>query len=1405
MDADSSPQIQRLLKLDALRQRFETAWRAGQRPSLQQYLDEVEAADRETALADLLGVEVELRQDGGEQPQVAEYRQRFPQHAAQVLAVFGELQARVPFHRPSLGPGTVVGDFRLGRELGRGGMGIVYEAEQLLLGRRVALKVLAPDRRASSNARARFVREARAAASLHHTNIVPVLEVGEHEGTLFYAMQLIRGRALSEVLAELRRQNAGDSPDAAVRSESAPTARDRAAAETPAGDGPGERTRASTLVLPWAGAEDEQDPRARAPDRLPGGVPAAASADGSRELRSLSHGDRDYWQHVARIGRQVAEALQYAHERGILHRDIKPANLLVTSQGTVWVTDFGLAKMGDSELTAAGDVIGTLRYLAPEAIAGRTDARSDVYSLGLTLYELLTLRSPFAAEEQTDLIRQIQAADMAPISQVAPCVPRDLATIVGKATRRDPRDRYQTAQQLAEDLERFLRDQPILAREHSRTELLVRWARRNPAVAGMTGALALLLVLVALASAATAVHFRNLVAQQRRLAREREVQRQAAEAAAARAKTAELQTLRGVADLQRTRGLQHLRQNDPLQALLSSVQALEQLDQLPSLPAPRHVLSLNESLRFRIAALLDGLPPVVARRTIEAYDWRQIVLDRGNKAMIANSPQLQYLPDGQLGIVSKLHDVAFRWHPETDGLQRLAWPSPTTSSDHAPPGEAGFPPPIATVFTRDTQYAVRVRPGGQWELWACAPERLVCSLEPVEPDAPSLLDGDRPPAVQLPRQAAAQRRMIEEDVDSLLGCWVTPDGRWLLAGLARYATLPSIVVWDARTGRRSPAPPLLPGLSPPPLALQVHLSRDGRHVSLAGSEARVFDVETGAARITAAQRVCPRPLFSPCGRFLIAPSSHRLEVRDLDLPTDSPPVAEISLPLGTIILAVAGDATGRWVIAGTNEGQVHVVDLEQRCLVGSPILHSDALIEQLEINPRADAVAVVDAEGTIRVWAFPSGLPLTAPLRHEEVVSSLAWRDDGRHLAAALVSGDITVWDLGRAVEPARPGATANRMLLSPDGRSLLAWAGRTGVSLWDLTSGRPRETAQLPVPGVVAASWSPDGHQVALVLQDTQRNLAFHLWQPPHTQTTVLNLNSPQTLNFHDQVVGFTDAGRKLAFGGNSGPVVFDIAQSSASARFALSASRASDPMQFAVANRWIACGRRRNSPPQEPPLQVWTATGALAFQTPLPSGAPLRDLAFSPDDSLLAAIGDFGLRVWRSDDWQALPIVLPIRESRIDHLCFDAASSLMAVVDSNSMCWVAQVREGLIFGPPFYVPGTVRSLSFSPDGKRLAFVTIRRGVTVWDWYRGEPLTPAYGQEGSLSQVRFAPTGSLLALTHFRGGLQWLPIPLATTAPLDDLVLQVQRTTGHGWSTESEVRRLTAAQWRDLGRPSAE
>src|SRR5262249_48050086 len=191
---------------------------------------------------------------------------------------------------------------------------------------------------------------------------------------------------------------------------------------------------------------------------------------------------------------QVAEALAYAHGQRILHRDIKPSNLLLDTRGNVWVADFGLAKASEGEdLTHTGDVVGTLRYLAPERLRGQSDPRGDVYSLGLTLYELLTLRPAFDAADRERLIQQVTAGEPPRRRQLDSRVPRDLETVVLKAIAREPGHRYATAGALAEDLQRFLDGRPILARRVSAAERFGRWCQRNPVVAGLTAAVFVLL------------------------------------------------------------------------------------------------------------------------------------------------------------------------------------------------------------------------------------------------------------------------------------------------------------------------------------------------------------------------------------------------------------------------------------------------------------------------------------------------------------------------------------------------------------------------------------------------------------------------------------------------------------------------------------------------------------------------------------------------------------------------------------------------------------------------------------------------------------------------------------------------------------------------------------------------
>ena len=216
---------------------------------------------------------------------------------------------------------------------------------------------------------------------------------------------------------------------------------------------------------------------------------------------------------MANIGRQVADTLDYAHKQGITHRDVKPSNLLLDLRGTVWVTDFGLAKVagpGGDNLTHTGDILGTLRYMPPEAFEGRSDVRGDVYSLGLTLYEILTMRPAFDEKDRHKLIKQVTTGEPAHLDKIRREIPRDLVTIIHKAIDRDPNHRYASAGDLAADLQRFLDDEPVLARRQTQLERYVRWARHNPGIAVLGGVLTAVLVLVTVASLLVAGHMADL-------------------------------------------------------------------------------------------------------------------------------------------------------------------------------------------------------------------------------------------------------------------------------------------------------------------------------------------------------------------------------------------------------------------------------------------------------------------------------------------------------------------------------------------------------------------------------------------------------------------------------------------------------------------------------------------------------------------------------------------------------------------------------------------------------------------------------------------------------------------------------------------------------------------------------
>jgi len=335
--------------------------------------------------------------------------------------------------------GRLLGDYRLLREIGRGGMAVVYEAEQISLGRRVALKVLPFAAVLDPKQLQRFKNEAQAAAHLHHPHIVPVHAVGCERGVHYYAMQYVEGQSLAVAIREMRGGGAGEGPRTPISSHG-------------------------------------------------------------------SNRESSYIRMAASLGVEAAEALDHAHQLGIVHRDVKPGNLLVDLAGTLWITDFGLSQSRkDVGLTITGELLGTIRYMSPEqALAKRApiDHRTDVYSLGATLYELFTLEPAFPGDDPHLVIQDIAFKEPMLPRRLNPALPRDLETVLLKAMSKDPASRYATAQEMADDLKRYLENRPIEAKRPGLFRRAAKWSRRHRAlVGGVAGGLLLAVAGLAIGTA----------------------------------------------------------------------------------------------------------------------------------------------------------------------------------------------------------------------------------------------------------------------------------------------------------------------------------------------------------------------------------------------------------------------------------------------------------------------------------------------------------------------------------------------------------------------------------------------------------------------------------------------------------------------------------------------------------------------------------------------------------------------------------------------------------------------------------------------------------------------------------------------------------------------------------------
>ncbi|MCI0455490.1 MAG: serine/threonine protein kinase [Gemmataceae bacterium] len=1107
-----------------------------------------------------LAEEFVARYRKGERPALAEYISRCPEQAERIRQLFPMLvlmegaapdSAPDATRDPSGGNGGAVppklervGGYRILREIGRS-MAVVYEAEQVALGRHVALKVLPLHAAQNPRMLERFQREARAAARLHHTNIVPVHEVGQDGEVCYYTMQYIAGQPLDQVIDELRQ----------LRGQGTARPRDGSVAHS--------------LLSGPAGA--------------PAALASSVSLPGQTDPSSVQSNREHYFRSVARVGVQVAQALAYAHQEGVIHRDIKPSNLLLDLEGRVWVADFGLAKTAGEGLTQTGEFVGTLRYMAPERFRGEADARSDVYSLGLTLYELLTLKPAFEAPDQARLIQQVLHDEPAPLRQVDPSIPRDLATIVEKASHKEAARRYQGAAALADDLQRFLDDRPIRARRTSVAERCWRWCKRNPAVASLSAAIGLVLVL----------GLAGMTSQWLRA----EEHAERAQGHADRADRERLRLLHINYALRMSQAKQAWDDGGVARAL----ELLEQTRPRPGEPDLRgfewHLLHRLTHLGVRtfpghedrvLCVAFDPQGQRVASSSMDGsvkiWETRTGRLLREFRGDPFNAVwKVAFSPDGKWLAGSGYQDKALKvWDADT-GKVRFDLPLDVAGvTGVAFSADGKYLASCSGDFFRSDRLAeVRVWDGASGKLawsWKCT--GTIYSVA-FSPNGKRLVAGFRlgPPA----KRGAGMVRSWEADTGKELRTWelevgvrcvaYRPDGQQL----AGACTDSKVRLWDADTGQQTRE------LTGHALAVEcVAYSADGKSVAACSWDqtVRVSDVESGELRRTLRGHVgsVMSMASSPDGQHLASGGDDRtVKVWEARSGQDLN-----ALPRATTWAArLAVHPDGRQVATGPGKAP-QVWDLQTGGLVGT-LEGVGGWLTALVYSPDGRLLAGAWAAGKVRVWdARTRETRCTFEIGPGKgALWCLAFSPDSKRLAGGMGHGFVGVWDAQTGQELLTlpgVGVPVTGVAFSPDGRHLasVSWAER--VLVWDVQTRKEVSAFTGHFGNLLSVAWSADGKWLA----SGGRDNTARVWDAATGKAVF-------TLKGHARAVvsvSFSPDGSRLASGSEDGTVkVWDLR----SGELALTLRESAGAVHQVA---FSTDGQRLFSVAEGQPVRIWDAT---------------------------------------------------------------------------------------------------------------------------------------------------------------------------------------------------------------------
>ncbi|MHB8863698.1 MAG: WD40 repeat domain-containing serine/threonine protein kinase [Pirellulaceae bacterium] len=1119
--------------------------------------------------------EISDRLRHGETVDIEDYVVRWPRHADELRQLLPAMQmmARLKLEaRPAAlaadsEPGEVneaLGDFRLMREIGRGGMGVVYEAQQLSLRRRVALKVLPLASVLDSRQLRRFHNEAQAAAMLHHPRIVPVHGVGCDRGVHYYAMQLINGPTLADVIRQLRAQ-AGLDPRHTMPADSVPPA-----ARAKLGD--------DDAAIYGPCTPDEHD---AAPAAEHKSSPSTTAPQGILST-SRNHRSWSFIRAAVQLGIDVAEALDYAHQEGVLHRDIKPGNLLLGERGKVWVTDFGLARVeSEPALTMTGDLVGTLRYMSPEQALGNRaviDHRTDIYSLGATLYELLTLQPVFTGEDRQSLLRQVAFEEPQRLRKIERNLPAALETILLKALAKNPDDRYATAGALADDLRRFLEQKPIRARRPSLLDRGAKWALRNRHLMAV-GTAGLLVAVVTLAVA-------NFL-----IWGEQYKTRDALDEAVAERKKATLEGERAAqlaADLQRHLYVSNMRLVEKLAESGQRLQLTELLNEIRSAAGygetcgfewyywwhrwnddPLIVLPGHEQTIGGLALFSDGHRlATCAGRYVRIWD-----LTAGRVLQELTSPDQSLTAVAVSATGQRL--AASRWDNRL-GVWNL------------PQGNLIVDTTIETAasaelrFLGDGDRLVSTDWTGIGKIWDVANGRATHTVT-IHPSAPDFERHARYAWTHDGRIVATagiggEIRVMDVERDVVCASIPVPEVR--IIGL-RLTPDEQHLAWATADGQlrvlNIQSQQVVRSVQLPVTAIVcADFTLDGETIATFDEtqQGQLWNVVSNECLASIDGLAAESCRFTEDGRRVVVTGPRGL--------------LEIWQPFVRPAVNPAGHARETWSVAFSPDGRL---------------------------------LASGSDDETVRIWNVSDATEQRVLRGHRATVTDVAFSPDGQTLASASLDGSVKLWRVADGEELKTLRGHPKRvcgLAFSPSGTWLAS--GGEEVIIWDAATGSRLATCQGIVPQRVSdLAVSPDGGILAVASQSGLAQLV-----------DTRDWHVRQSLNHVDQVfsVDFSSDGRILATGDESGHVSLWRTRDGA----LLSTHRAHTGHVRVV--RFTRDGRTLASGGDDRRIVLWDPVTGSQLCVLQGSSADVFTLAFSPDDGLLASgTYDGAIRFWHAE----------------------------------------------------------------------------------------------------------------------------------------------------------------------------